>query len=400
MTAPATPTPFVAIACGGTGGHLFPGLAVGETLQARGVDVLYLVSGKEVDQQAVRGLPADQVATLPAVGLGGRGVFAFGRGFLKSWREVRRLFRTRRPGAVLALGSFTSAPPVLAGWRCGAATFLHEANSIPGRANRWLAHVVDEAFVYFPQAAERLWHERIHTVGMPVRAAFQTAGRPDPAGCRAALRLRPADPVLLVTGGSQGARALNELMVRTVPVLRLWEPRLQVLHLTGKHDCAAVRQAYLAQSVPALVRPFLTEMELALGAATAVVSRAGASCLAEIAALRVPALLVPLPSAADNHQFHNARAFADTGAARRLDQAGATTEKLVWELRALLREEPLRAGLRQALVRWHTPAAADRLADVLATAVGLRDPAPHPARPKPGARPTPVVPAVSQIRTT
>lgn len=400
MTTPGTPTPFVAIACGGTGGHLYPGLAVGEALQARGVDVLYLVSGKDVDQQAVRGLPGDQVATLPAVGLDGRGVRAFGRGFLKSWREIRRLFQNRRPGAVLAMGSFTSAPPVLAGRRRGAATFLHEANSIPGRANRWLAHVVDEAFVYFPQAAERLWHERIRTVGMPVRAAFQTADRPDPAGCRTALRLRPADPVLLVTGGSQGARALNELMVRAVPVLRLWEPRLQVLHLTGQHDYEAVRQAYLAQSVPARVQPFLTEMELALGAATAVVSRAGASCLAETAALRVPALLVPLPSAVDNHQFHNARAFADTGAARMVNQAAATTEKLVWELRALLRDEPLRAGLQQALVRWHTPDAADRLADVLAAAVGLRNPAPHHTQPTPGARPIPVVSAVSQVRTT
>ena len=393
MNRPHPAPPLVAIACGGTGGHLFPGLAVGEVLAARGLDVLYLVSRKEVDQQIVRGLPADLVAALPAVGLDGRGTLAFVRAWVASWREVRRLFRARPPGAVLAMGSFTSAPPVLAGQRRGAATFLHEANAIPGRANRWLAHVVDAAYVYFPEAAERLWHEHIHPVGMPLREAFRGPA-PDPAGCRLALGLRPADPVLLITGGSQGARALNEIMLRTLPVLRLWEPRLQVIHLTGALDFESVRQAYRAQGFPGLVRPFLSEMDLALGAATAVVSRAGASFLAEVAAWRVPALLVPLPTAADNHQFHNARLFAASGAARLLPQAEATPEKLVWELRALLHEAPLRRSLQQGLARWHTPEAAERLAEALAAAAARRQPAARPATAPaaPGLAPRPETP--------
>ena len=353
----------VAIACGGTGGHLFPGLAIGASLEEQGAEVLYLVSNKEVDRHAVQGVPAEQVVTLPAVALTGRNWLAFARGFAGSLRVARTLFRSRPPGAALAMGGFTSAPPVLAARRDGAATFLHEANAIPGRANRWLAHVVDEAFVFFPGAAERLWHQRIRTVGMPVRAQFLTPA--DPGPCRAALGLRAGDPVLLVTGGSQGARTLNELMVRTLPVLRLLEPRLQVLHLTGDADFEAVRKAYAAQSVPARVRPFLTEMELALGAATALVSRAGASSLAEAAALGVPSLLIPLPSAADNHQYFNARALVDTGAARMLRQAEATPERVVWELRALLQEGPVREGVRQQLARWHSPDAARTVAEVI-----------------------------------
>src|ERR1051325_1087112 len=163
----ASARPFVAIACGGTGGHLFPGVAVGEALLARGVDVTLLISPKEVDQQAVKSARGMGVATLPAVGLSGWNLFKFLRGAWRSFRAAQKLFHERRPQAVLALGGFTSAPPVYAARRLGAATFLHESNTIPGRANRWLARFVDEAFVYFPEAAERLYSPRIRVVGMP-----------------------------------------------------------------------------------------------------------------------------------------------------------------------------------------------------------------------------------------
>jgi UDP-N-acetylglucosamine--N-acetylmuramyl-(pentapeptide) pyrophosphoryl-undecaprenol N-acetylglucosamine transferase len=357
----------VAIACGGTGGHLFPGLAVAEELEAAGVAVQVLISHKDVDEQAVRGLPAEQVARLPAVALERGRWLAFARGLFKSVRVARRWFRERRPGAVLAMGGFTSLPPVLAGKRCGAATFLHEANAVPGRANRWLAHVVDEAFVHFPGAAERLWHQHVRVVGMPVRSRFQAG---DPAAARLALGLRPDDPVLLVTGGSQGAVALNDIALRTMPALRLLHPRLQVLHLTGSRDFERVRQGYASQRTPALVRPFLTEMELALGAASVTLSRAGASFLAEAAAVRVPALLVPLPSAVDNHQFHNARALAEAGAARLLAQAEATSEKVLWELRALIEDGPVRTRIQEAQARWHLDDAAQRVARVVLEALG------------------------------
>ena len=364
---PTALPPLVAIACGGTGGHLFPGLAVAEVLEGEGVATQLLISPKEVDEQAVRGLAAEQVARLPAVGLDRGRWLAFASGLLKSLRVARRRFRERRPGAVLAMGGFTSLPPVLAGRQGGAATFLHEANAIPGRANRWLAHVVDEAFVHFPGAAERLWHQRVRVVGMPVRSGFRPG---EPAAARLALGLRPADPVLLVTGGSQGAAALNDIVLRTMPALRLLHPRLQVLHLTGSLDFERVRQGYASQNTPAVVRPFLTEMELALGAASVTLSRAGASFLAETAAMRVPPLLVPLPSAADNHQYHNARAMVEADAARLLTQAEATPEKVLWELRALLEDGRLRARIQSAQALWHVGDAAHQVARVILAALG------------------------------
>ena len=136
--------PHVAIACGGTGGHLFPGLAVAEQLIARGCTVTALISPKDVDQQAVESVRGVEVVTLPAVALQTGSRMAFFGGFVKSFRAARTLFKTRRPDAVLAMGGFTSAPPVLAAKAMGVKTFLHESNTIPGKANRWLARFVHQ----------------------------------------------------------------------------------------------------------------------------------------------------------------------------------------------------------------------------------------------------------------
>ena len=368
MHPPARP-PLAAIACGGTGGHLFPGLAVADVLEREGVTTQLLISQKDVDDQAVRGLPSEQVIRLPAVGLERGRWLAFLRGLRASLRVTRQLFREHPPAAVLAMGGFTSLAPILAGRHRGAVTFLHEANAIPGRANRWLAHVVTEALVHFPGAAERLWHQQIRVVGMPVRPQFQPG---DATAARLALGLRPSDPVLLITGGSQGAVALNDLALRTLPALRLLHPRLQVLHLTGARDFDRVRQGYASQAAAAIVRPFLTEMELAFDAASVALARAGGSFLAEAAAMRVPCLLVPLPTAVDNHQYFNARALVDAGAARLLTQAEATPEKVLWELRALLEDADLRARLQAGLAAWHVPDATEQVAGAILGALGLK----------------------------
>ena len=155
MNAPETRTPFVAIACGGTGGHLFPGIAVAEELKKRGCKTALLISPKEIDQQAVKGARDMEIFTLPAVGLQNRNYISFAWSFWKSLRAARAIFKQRPPQAVLAMGGFTSAPPVLAARSAGVKTFLHESNTIPGRANRFLSRFVDEAFVGFPEAAAR-----------------------------------------------------------------------------------------------------------------------------------------------------------------------------------------------------------------------------------------------------
>src|ERR1039458_4356739 len=165
MTSPGANTPFVAIACGGTGGHLFPGLAVAEQLKQRGCAVALLVSPKDVDQEAVKSARGMEIVTLPAVALQNRNYLSFARSFWQSWRASRNFFKSRPPRSVLPMGGFTSAPPILAAGKFGAKTFLHESNTIPGRANRFLARSVDEAFVGFPAAAARLRARKVTTTG-------------------------------------------------------------------------------------------------------------------------------------------------------------------------------------------------------------------------------------------
>ena len=370
------PKPLLAIACGGTGGHLFPGVAIAQELLLRSCDVVLLVSPKEVDQQAVRSLRGIQVATLPAVALDRGRAAAFLAGSWKSIREAKKLFRHRPPQAVLAMGGFTSAPPVLAGKTCGAVTFLHESNTVPGRANRWLSHIVDQAFVGFPSAAARLHNPNVLTTGTPVRPEFEPA---DAAAARVALGLSPQRPVLLVMGGSQGASAINDLVLQSLPLITQAVGDLQVLHLTGLHDFEKVRAHYAAQKLKAVVRPFLTEMELALAAATVAVSRAGASSLAEIAAMRLPTLLIPYPTAADNHQYYNARAFADTGAALLMEQRNAKPEQLAASVARLVQDPYTHRAMADELVRWHAPHATGMIAEKMLLLMNALGHGPWPA---------------------
>jgi UDP-N-acetylglucosamine--N-acetylmuramyl-(pentapeptide) pyrophosphoryl-undecaprenol N-acetylglucosamine transferase len=350
--------PLIAIACGGTGGHLFPGLAIAEKLALRGADVMLLISSKEVDQQAVKSAIGMEVVVLPAVGLTRGRILQFGKGFIQSYRAAKARFRPRPPQAVLAMGGFTSAPPVFAGRAFGATTFLHESNTIPGRANRLLAHFVDQAFVGFPTTAARLFHTNILATGTPVRPQFEPV---DARACRVALGLAPTRPVLLVMGGSQGATGINNLALQAAPQLIEKFPDLQLLHLSGISELSRVEEQYRSLNVKAVVRPFLTEMELALGAATAAVSRAGASSLAEIAAMQLPSVLIPYPDAADDHQVYNAKAFVDAGAALLLEQPTATGEKLAQAVSQLL--QGTCNEMRDRLTQLQAPHAAALIAE-------------------------------------
>ncbi len=369
MTAQHKPPLRVAIACGGTGGHLFPGLAVADELVQRGCEPMLLISPKEVDQQAVIGLFGMEIVTLPAVGLKRGGEFAFLRGFIQSYRAAARLFKQHPPQAALAMGGFTGAPPILAAKRAGARTFLHESNAVPGRANRWLSRVVQRVFVGFPTAAGRLRNRNVTITGTPVRSCFQVR---ETAACRAGLGLNPARPVLLVMGGSQGASGINELVLQSLPLLASRAPDLQWLHLTGSGNTEKVSQAYAASRLRAVVHPFFADMALAMGAATAALCRAGASSLAELAAMRVPAVLVPYPAATDNHQFHNARAFEATGAARLLEQKSATPETLAQLLLELIEKPSVREQMGSALAQWHAPRAAEQIVEAMLVGAGAR----------------------------
>jgi len=368
MTASETKTPFVAIACGGTGGHLFPGLAVAEELKKRGCKIALLISPKDIDRQAVKSARDAEIFTLPAVALQNRNYFSFVSSFWKSFRASRKIFKQRNPDAVLAMGGFTSAPPILAARKFGAETFLHESNTIPGRANRLLARFVDKAFVGFSETKSRLRAKNVSVTGTPVRPQFSQSKNSE--SCRIALGLDPKLATILVVGGSQGASGLNEMILSALPLLagKNW----QWLHLTGANDFENVKAACAAKNLKAVVKPFLAEMDLALGAATASVSRAGASSLAEIAAMRLPSLFVPFPAAADNHQFFNALAFEKTGAAKLLEQKNSTPEKVAALLIELVENENSRAKIQSALAQWHAPKAAEQIAENILDAIARR----------------------------
>ncbi len=360
----------VAIACGGTGGHLFPGLSVGDALVARGCEVTLLVSPKEVDQTAVRSAYGMEVESLPVVALTGN-LPRFAAGFWSSLAQCRRLFRGRRPDAVLAMGGFTSAPPVIVGKLAGARVFLHEANAVPGRAVKLLAPLADEVFVQFPAAIPRVLSTDIHATGLPVRSAMEPLAKVD---ARIALGLADDQPVLLVMGGSQGAESINQAVAVALPRLAKAVPGLQFIHLTGSGGgIEPVRQAYEALGLRAVVRPFLTEMEYALGAADLAVSRSGASSLAEFSAMGLPAILIPYPTAVDDHQRLNARSFVDLGAARCFHQKQLTPNLLVSQLSELFGTPAKLEAMAGAMKQWKAAQATEEVVQRMFEVCGWED---------------------------
>jgi UDP-N-acetylglucosamine--N-acetylmuramyl-(pentapeptide) pyrophosphoryl-undecaprenol N-acetylglucosamine transferase len=178
-------------------------------------------------------------------------------------------------------------------------------------------------------------------------------------------------------GGSQGASGLNDMILSALPALGERASAWQWLHLTGTSDFEKVKSAYAARGLSAVVKPFLAEMDLALGAATVSVSRSGASSLAEIAAMRLPSLLVPYPTAADNHQLTNALAFEKNGAAKLLEQKNSTPEKTAALLCELVENDVTRAAMQAALTQWHAPKAAEQIAEIILKAIAQPEKVAH-----------------------
>ncbi len=357
----------IAIACGGTGGHLFPGIAVADELLRRGCSVLLLVSKKEVDRLGTMQAEGVETLALPAVGLTRGKRLDFLSGFWKSFRSAKTAFAARPPAAALAMGGFTSGPALLAAKQIGAKTFLHESNTIPGRANRLLSWAVDHCFVGFPSAAEKLHTKQITVTGTPVRPQLKPASV---GSCRVALGLDPERPTILITGGSQGATGLNELVIGALPQLAKAAADCQWIHLTGPADAARVEQVYEQLQLKSVVQAFCDRMDLALGAATVAIGRAGASSLAELAAMQLPALLIPYPAATDNHQYFNARAFEQTGAARLLQQKETNFEQVSRVILELL-QVGVRRQMQAALAQWHRPQAAAEIAEAMLSALRI-----------------------------
>lgn len=320
------------IMAGGTGGHIFPGLAVAEALRARGWRVHWLGAPASMESRIVppRGFPLEAVQF---GGLRGKGLLTklllplnLLRAFWQSLQVVRRV----KPDVLVGLGGYITFPGGMMGALLGKPLVLHEQNSIAGLANKVLAEVADRRFSAFPNAlAKAEW------VGNPLREAF--LNQPAPAE-RFAGRTGPLR--LLVVGGSLGAQALNRIVPQALALIPQAQ-RPTVLHQSGEKQIDELRANYAAAGVTAECTPFIDDTASAYANADLVIGRAGASTVTELAAVGAASLLVPFPAAVDDHQTHNARFLVDAGAAWLEAQAGLTPEKLAALLQGLERPQLL-----------------------------------------------------------
>jgi len=340
----------IIVACGGTGGHAFPGLAVAEELRRRGHDVAIWDSGRDIESSVMKSWDGPTFST-GAKPLKPRNALAIGRSFLR----CRKAIKKARPDALLAMGSYSSLPPVLAARFCHIPVVLHEANTVPGKAVEFLSRFARVVAVSFDMTSKYLSNVRTVKTGLPVRDTIAKGRRID---------FIPTDAfTVFVTGGSQGAHAINELMREALVMLKREidakaDPKrpLYVIHQTGARDEGVMMAAYSYAQIPARVHAFEREMADAFASADVVVARAGASTCFELAACAKPALLIPLPSAIRNHQHYNAEAFAASGAADEGVQGRLTAKQAC---RYLLHKYDHPEALKKMSARMHLMATLD-----------------------------------------
>jgi len=350
---------------GGTGGHVFPMIAVAEAVKALAPDVRLVFVGtlRGLEARAVpeRGYELELMRVLP---LRGGGLAGFLRGVGRaalSLPEGRALVRRLAPAAVLSVGGYAAGPVSLAAWSLGVPLALLEPNSVMGLTNRWVAPLAARGYVAFAAAERHFRRGRALRLGVPLRPGFAPVPYTRAGG---ALKL-------LVLGGSQGAKALNEAVPRAVAELG---SRLEVVHQCGPAHADAVRALYAEVGLAERVRvvPFIDDMPAALAASELVVGRAGAGALSELCAIGRPSLLVPYPFAADDHQRVNAEALVRAGAAVCVLNAEATPARLAQEIAALARDGArLQAMAARAREAGRPGAARDIALDLLEVA-GLR----------------------------
>jgi UDP-N-acetylglucosamine--N-acetylmuramyl-(pentapeptide) pyrophosphoryl-undecaprenol N-acetylglucosamine transferase len=322
----------IAIACGGTGGHIFPGLATARVLRDRGHHVTLWLAGKGGEDTAVQGWEG-KIVTIPSEG------FQFGafRSVLTALRIAAAVIRCwaimlrHKPDVVLAMGSYASIGPCLAARLHGVPYILHEANAIPGRAVKLLAKKARAIAICFEETRYYLKGMNAVSAGMPLRPEFRMSNKE--------FRIPKEELHLLVMGGSLGAHAINETVSEAICALKDYE--LRVTHLTGEKDEKTVSERYRAAGINAEVRAFTHDMVSLYEKASLAICRSGASTCAELGVFALPALLIPFPHAAGDHQTANARALEKFGAADVIQQRDMTVDWLKGYLAAQM-EDPSR----------------------------------------------------------
>lgn len=348
--------PRVVFAGGGTGGHLFPGIAVARALVRRHPDayVVFAGTGRGIEARALA-REGFRFEPLRSAGLVGKSPGAVARTVALApltLLDAARVLRRARPDLVVGLGGYSAGPVVLLAALAGRSTMVLEQNAVPGMTNRMLAPVVQAAAVSF-EATTACFGAKAFVSGNPVRDGFFHAARVDRAA-------RAGPTTVLVLGGSQGAHALNAALAAAARELASLPGGVRVVHQTGERDLGRVREAYRQAGVDARVEAFFEALHEQMRAADVAVCRAGATTLAEVAAAGLPALVVPLPAAANDHQRRNAAVLAAAGAAEVIEEADLE-RRLAPRLTALVRDRGRRAAMSAAAGRMAKPAAADKV---------------------------------------
>jgi UDP-N-acetylglucosamine--N-acetylmuramyl-(pentapeptide) pyrophosphoryl-undecaprenol N-acetylglucosamine transferase len=343
----------VVIAGGGTGGHVIPALAIGRELQSRyGGELLYIGTARGIENKMVpaAGFPLKlvQVGALKNVSLFTRAktMFDLPRAVLSAGSMLSDF----KADVVVGVGGYASGPAMIAAVLSGTPTLAFEPNAVPGLVNKTIGRWVSAAAVHFPETAKYFRNAKV--TGVPVRADFFKSAASE------------QHPTLLITGGSQGARAINRAVTAALPELAKI-PALRVIHQTGERDFAEVMAAYEKAGMAAKVSAFIQDMATAFAEASLIVCRSGAGTVSEVAAAAKPAIFVPFPFAADDHQTRNAQSLTANGAAVLMAEKDLSPESLAKMVRELL-SEPARRRLMSAKAREMAhPNAAQEIAEMV-----------------------------------
>lgn len=357
------------IAGGGTGGHLFPGVAIAQELLRRSPEhrVLFVGTGKELEVKVLEreGLPHRAVM---AGGLAGKSIGEKVLSLLKlpiCLFQSLAILRSFRPNLVLGTGGYVSGPVCLAAWLMRIPLVLQEQNVMPGLTNRLLGPLARGVLLASEKALGSFPPGRAHVVGNPLRAGFshEVKRRTDYEGTPFRL---------LIFGGSQGARSINRAIMEALPYLERVKEGLSILHQTGERDLESVRAAYAKAGFSAEVVPFIEDMDYELARAHLALCRSGAMTVAELTSLGVPSLLIPLPSAAHGHQEANARFLEEKSAAQVLPERDLTGEVLAKRILSLMEDRKRLKGMSESALSLGRPDASRLCADLCLRLAGER----------------------------
>lgn len=353
---------------GGTGGHLFPAVAAAQEFrrQMPATQVLFVGTRRKVDTKslAVYGFQSENIR---CYGLKGKNPLELLKAIAilpLSFFQARRIIRGFRPDIVFGVGGYVTGPVIVAGKSMGVPTLIHEQNSVPGLANRKLGRFVDRVCLSMPGSGAWFPADKIVYTGNPVRRdILDLAKNPPPR--------REAKKTLLILGGSQGAQAVNRLVAEGLPGLPAGVlARLKVIHQTGEADAATVRAHYEKSGIDAVVQPFFTDMAEIYSQADLLVSRAGATTLSEMAVLGKPAILIPYPFAADNHQEKNGNHYVTGGGAIQFRQSELSSAKLVEAIGLLIEDDGALHAMGNAMKKLAYP---DAAAEIVASCLQVME---------------------------